>query len=120
MHRNPGLKQIVCLIGLAWMVSLLTPSALFAAPPFPRGPGLYFDPYKLGAMAISFLAWVKLCAWVDLDAHRHRIDGIFWNSLLLVGGVAGFLLIWGLGSFWIAIFLFWLFVGAPAYWYLTK
>ena len=120
MYSNPPLRQIVWIVGLASIVGLLTPPSLFAAPTFPRGTGFYFDPYKLGALAITFLAWIKLCAWVDLDAHRYRIDTIFWNSLLLAGGVAGFLLMASLASFWLATTLFWLFVSAPAAWYLTK
>jgi general secretion pathway protein E len=95
------------------------PAALLAAPSFPRGPGLYFDPVKIIGLGLSLLAWVKLCHWVDQDAHRHRIDTIFWNSLLLVGGVVGFLLVWNFGPFWVALMLSWLLVCAPAYWYLT-
>src|ERR1700676_4138557 len=119
MHPNPSRRQFVWLIGLALMAALLTPPSLFPAP-FPAGAGYYFWPVKLIVVTISFLGWVRLCAWVDLDAHTYRIDGIFWNGMLLLGGIVGFLLILGLGSFWISTLLFWIFVCAPAYWYLTK
>jgi general secretion pathway protein E len=101
------------------LLTVAMPAALLAAPSFPRGPGLYFDPAKIIGLALSLLAWAKLCHWVDQDAHRHRIDTIFWNSLLLVGGVVGFLLVWNFGPFWVALMLSWLLVCAPAYWYLT-
>jgi general secretion pathway protein E len=119
MHPDPMLRRFIWLASLAWMIGLLAPAALLAAPAFPRGPGLYYDPYKLAALVANFLVWVKLCAWVDLDAHHLKIDGIFWNGLLLIGGIVGFLVIWILGSFWVAAFLFWVLVGIPASWYVT-
>ncbi len=99
-------------------IAFATPSDLLAAPSFPRGPGMYFDPYKLIGLAVSLFAWIKLCAWVDLDAHRYRIDAIFWNSMLLGAGVLGFLLMWNLGAFWPAVFVSWALVCLPALWYL--
>ena len=119
MHPDPMPRRLIWLASLALMIGLLAPGALLAAPAFPRGPGLYYDPYKLAALVATFLGWVKLCAWVDLDAHHCKVDGIFWNSLLLVGGIVGFIVIWILGSFWVAAFLFWVIVGSPASWYVT-
>jgi type II secretory ATPase GspE/PulE/Tfp pilus assembly ATPase PilB-like protein len=108
---------------LAWCVSIavlfLLPAALFAAPTFPRGPGLYFDPFKIGGLVVSLCAWLKLCAWVDVDAHKHRLDCVFWNGLLLGGGIVGFLIMWNFGPFWVAFVLAWVLVCVPAYWFLT-
>jgi type II secretory ATPase GspE/PulE/Tfp pilus assembly ATPase PilB-like protein len=104
---------------LALVVSLLAPAPLLAAQVFPRGTGLYYDPYKLAGLIATFLLWVKLCAWVDLDAHHHKIDAVFWNGMLLIAGLLGFLVIWILGSFWVASILFWVFVCGVAYWYVT-
>lgn len=113
-------RRIVWLGALAILLGLIMPTALFAAPAaFPRGPGFYFDPFKLAGLAASFLLWVKLCAWVDIDAHRCSIDNIFWNGLLLGGGALGLLIIWVLGNFWISAFLAWLLVCSPAGWYIT-
>jgi general secretion pathway protein E len=120
MIVNPSLRKFVWLAGLALVIGLLMPATLFAAEPkFPRGPGLYYDPYKLVAIILSFLGWVKICAWVDLDAHHYKIDCIFWNGILLAGGLLGFLVIWTVGAFWLTAFLFWVFVCAPGYWYIT-
>jgi type II secretory ATPase GspE/PulE/Tfp pilus assembly ATPase PilB-like protein len=120
MYFAPWLRKFVWFAGLALLISLAEPTALFAATPsFPRGPGYYFDPFKLGALALCFLGWIKVCAWLDLDAHRVKIDGVFWNGMVLLAGLAGFLVIWIAGNFWIAAILFWLMVGAPVYWYAT-
>ena len=119
MRVDSVLRKPVWLLGLACLVCLLMPSALWAVTPFPRGPGFYYDPYKLGALVISFLLWVKVCAWIDLDAHQLKINGVFWNGMVLLGGLAGFLVIWILPVFWLSAVVFWIAVCAPAYWYVT-
>ena len=119
MARQRLTTKFVCFVGLAVLTGFLAPNALFAAPSFPRGPGLYFDPFKLIGLAVSILAWVKLCAWVDLDADRYRLNSVFWNGLLLAAGSFGFLLIWNLAAFWVTALLAWLIVCFVAYWYLT-
>ena len=120
MHPAPLIRKFVWLAGLALLIGLVMPTALFAATPsFPRGPGYYFDPFKLSALVLSFLGWVKLCAWLDLDAHRVKIDAIFWNGMVLLAGLTGLLVIWIAGNFWIAIILYWLLVCGPVYWYAT-
>jgi type II secretory ATPase GspE/PulE/Tfp pilus assembly ATPase PilB-like protein len=113
---SPGDFVFLAVLGL--VVALLTPDVLLAAP-FPRGPGLYYDPVKLGAVIISFLLWVKLCAWVDLDAHHYEINGARWNGMILGGGLVGLLIVWSIGLFWLTIALFWGLVCAPTAWYLT-
>src|SRR5207244_2734837 len=119
MVVTPPTPKFVCLAALALMVGLLTPTVVFAAQQFPRGPGFYFDPYKLFALIVNLLLWVKLCAWVDLDAHHYEIDAVRWNSMLLGAGFVGFLLIWIFAGFWLAALLFWIIVGSPAFWYIT-
>src|SRR5580765_1022794 len=83
-YVDPHFRKLMWLAGLAVLLGLLTPAALFAAaPPFPRGPGFYYDPIKLGATIATFLLWVKLCAWIDLDAHRLKISSVtFWNGIV--------------------------------------
>ncbi len=112
-------RKLARLAWIAVLIVLAMPDVLLAAPTFPRGPGFYFDPFKLVGLTVSLLAWIKVCAWVDLDCHRYKIDPIFWNSLLLGGGVLGFLLIWNLSIFWFTVILAWGFVAVPAYWYIT-
>ncbi|MSQ93388.1 MAG: type II/IV secretion system protein [Gemmataceae bacterium] len=120
MHTDLIRRKFVWFIALALLVGLMAPAALdAAAAAFPRGPGFYFDPFKLAGLSVSFLLWVKLCAWVDIDAHRCNIDNIFWNSLVLGGGVLGLFILWVLGNFWVSAFLAWLLVCSPAGWYIT-
>jgi general secretion pathway protein E len=69
---------------------------------FPRGPGFYFDPYKLVILMIAFLGWVKLSAWLDEDSRRYRLETVSFNSMLLFAGVIGFLMFWNLPTLWIS------------------
>jgi type II secretory ATPase GspE/PulE/Tfp pilus assembly ATPase PilB-like protein len=118
MRVDPILRRPESLAALACLLALAMPDTLLAAP-FPRGHGFYFDPYKLGATAIFLLVWVKVCAWIDLDAHHLKIYPVFWNGIVLAGGLVGFLLIWISPFFWVSAVLFGILVGAPAYWYIT-
>ena len=118
MQRNVGSK-FARLLALAAFFGLAMPAALWAAPSFPRGPGMYYDPVKLIVTAATLLGWVKLCSWVDADTRRYRIDSIFWNGILLLAGMLGFLLIWSLAAFWPTWLLFCIGVGSTAYWYIT-
>jgi general secretion pathway protein E len=61
---------------------------------FPRGPGLYFNLFSLGAVFLVYLTWISLCSWVDSDSRRFDLDRHRWNALLLSGGVGGLLLFW--------------------------
>ncbi|MBM3994060.1 MAG: type II/IV secretion system protein [Planctomycetes bacterium] len=106
-------------LALVLLVLLLSPSVVQAAAPFPRGPGFYYDLVKLGVLILSFICWVRLCAWVDTDAAELKLERVFWNGILLAGGVGGFLVIWIVGIFWVTIIVAWAAVCGPAYWYVT-
>src|SRR5581483_1759816 len=81
-----------------------------AADAFPRGPGLYYSPFKLGLVIASFLAWVKLCAWVHVDTIGQKIRPYLWNGLMLAAGLLGLLLVWVMSSFGAAWLAFWVLV----------
>lgn len=118
-ERPMHLHRLAWFTLLAAIVGMSMPSLLIAANPFPRGPGFYFDPLKIACLGASLLLWVKVCAWIDLDAGRYRLDRVFWNSLFLFAGVVGFLLMWNVAPFWLAAMFAWLGVGFSAGWYLT-
>jgi general secretion pathway protein E len=119
MHSHRLSGRFIGFAVLAVGIGLACPDALWAAPNFPRGPGFYFDPFKLIGLAASFLGWVKLCAWVDLDAHRYRLDAVRWNGLLLIAGLVGFLVMWNVAAFWLMAFFTYIGVCGAAYWYIS-
>jgi type II secretory ATPase GspE/PulE/Tfp pilus assembly ATPase PilB-like protein len=98
-------RNISWLFPIGVMLLLTVPELLFAST-FPRGPGFYFDPYKLVGLAVCFLGWVKLCAWVDHDAAHYKIDAVWYNALLLGAGIAGFFVFWNMTVAWIPVIVF--------------
>jgi len=117
MHSNLTFRT---LLGFALFALLLAPAPVFADTNFPRGPGLYFDPIKLGILIAVFLGWVKLCAWIDVDAHRHRLEPAGFNGMLLFAGVFGFLIFWNLPSMLISGFVFLALIGVALGFYFPK
>jgi type II secretory ATPase GspE/PulE/Tfp pilus assembly ATPase PilB-like protein len=71
---------------------------LFAA--FPRGEGFYFNPLKIGAVVVVYLAWVRTCWWVDHDCHETGLSRAKWNPIVLLCGMAGLALVWIVPVFW--------------------
>jgi general secretion pathway protein E len=70
----------------------LTTDHLFAA--FPRGPGFYYNPFKLLAILAVYLAWVRTCWWVDGDCREVGLPTVRWNPIMLASGMAGLVLVW--------------------------
>ncbi|HEV3260443.1 MAG TPA: GspE/PulE family protein, partial [Gemmataceae bacterium] len=73
-----------------------------AATAFPRGPGLYFNPFYVAAAVAVYLFWVWTCWWVDHDTRKVRLPTELWNPLLLGCGLAGLLVVWALPFFWLS------------------
>src|SRR5262245_57493458 len=80
----------------------LTTDHLFAQE-FPRGPGLYFNPFKFVIVVAVYLAWVRTCWWVNQDCRENGLPTARWNPLLLAGGFLGLVLVWGLPFFWLSL-----------------
>jgi general secretion pathway protein E len=89
-----------------------------AAPTFPRGPGLYYSPYKLVIMALSFWGWIKLASWLDEDANNTGMQVSRWNLGYLGTGLVAFLVVWDLSLFWFALVFFWAAVLGITYLYI--
>lgn len=100
------------------MVMLTLPiQMLAAASSFPRGPGFYFNLFNLAVFVCVFLIWVRVCWWVDRDAHQLEMGPATWNLAVCGCGAFGLLLVWWLPFFW-AAFLFLLGLAfAPAFVY---
>lgn len=71
--------------------AILSPCHLFAA--VPRGPGLYFHPFKLLAVVAVYLMWVRTTWWVDHDCRKHELPTSQWNPIMLLCGLAGLILV---------------------------
>jgi len=60
-----------------------------------RGPGGYFAWWKLLAIALVFVGWVKLTDWMNKDAIRfknqHGLAPEIWNPIAIVAFLAGLL-----------------------------
>lgn len=93
----------------AWMAALIVfgcAAPAWAQSTFPRGPGLYFNPYHLTSFALTYLLWVRLCGWVDHDAQDLGIETSPWNPLLVGAGALGLLAVWIAPQFWIGLPIF--------------
>lgn len=53
--------------------------------------GFYLSWFKFIPVLLLFLCWTHYSYWVHEDSHGLRVRPEFWNSLMLLGGVAGFL-----------------------------
>src|SRR5438094_679506 len=82
---------------------LLPPSSFILLAEFPRGPGSYFHPGKLAAVALVYLCWVRTCWWVNTDAKDLKLPAPLWNAVMLAGGALGLLLAWAVPLFWVGL-----------------
>jgi general secretion pathway protein E len=95
----------------AFAVVLADPAAVWAQ--FPRGPGYYYNPYKLAAFLVVFFGWLKLSSWLDKDAQDLGLDTSPWNPMMLAAGVLGTTAVWVLSSIALSLSAFVaLFLGA--------
>jgi type II secretory ATPase GspE/PulE/Tfp pilus assembly ATPase PilB-like protein len=104
-------------LALVLFCILVPVAAAWGAEAFPRGPGLYYSPFKLLLLIASFLGWVALCGWVDRDARAQQLNSLTWNALLLGAGLLGLLVMWNLTAFGFTWLLFWVLVLAALYGY---
>src|SRR4051812_9000918 len=87
------------LVTLSTAALLLLPDLAFAASNFPRGPGFYFNIFRLIVVVAIYLGWMRLCWWVDADADEVGVQPRPWNAGLLVGGAVGLLFAWTVPAF---------------------
>ncbi|GIW78876.1 MAG: hypothetical protein KatS3mg105_0683 [Gemmatales bacterium] len=86
---------------------------------FPRGPGFYFSFSKILAVAVVYLAWIKLCAWADTDAQKLRLPASSWNLAMLAGGMAGLLILWLLPLFLLGFLTLVVLSYSPVFFYIV-
>ncbi|MHB1425089.1 MAG: GspE/PulE family protein [Gemmataceae bacterium] len=61
---------------------------------FTRGPGFYFHPAKLLAVALVYCAWLRTCWWVYSDCQAMKLSSDTWTPIVLGCGVAGLFAAW--------------------------
>ncbi len=85
--RRSGPVWWPALVGL-----LATPAlALAALPVVPRGPGYYFDPFKVLGVLVLYLIWARVCVWVDQDTRDVDLDTKTWNTVVTASGLLALL-----------------------------
>ena len=57
-----------------------------------RAPGFYVSLWKFIPILLLFFAWVWSSRWADEDSRGLKARPVFWSSVLLLGGLVGFLL----------------------------
>jgi len=105
-----------------WLLAaVLVPAlpAVAAAQSFPRGPGFYFDIFKILCLLVVYFCWTATASWVNRDALKHDLDAATWNMLLLASGVASLGVIWVMPLYWASLFAFILLYGAAALGYVN-
>ncbi len=58
---------------------------------YPQQLGFYFSWLKFVPVILLFVAWTNYSNWVNEDSKGLRVRPEYWNSLMLMGGVGGFL-----------------------------
>ncbi|MGE3821765.1 MAG: GspE/PulE family protein, partial [Isosphaeraceae bacterium] len=65
-----------------------------------RGPGLYLNLLKFLPVLGLYLLWVKTTHWAEDDMRElNNVKFELWNSVLLLTGVLGFVLLWAIPIF---------------------
>jgi type II secretory ATPase GspE/PulE/Tfp pilus assembly ATPase PilB-like protein len=61
---------------------------------FPRGPGFYYNLFKLLAYVLVYFAWLRLTAWVQQEVQKRGLPAEVWNPAVWAGGVLGLIWVW--------------------------
>jgi len=74
-----------------------------------RGPGGYYNLFKLGTFWLIFLCWVATTDWVSRDARKlvrkYPISYVFWNPIMFGPFLATMILCWFIPFFWLDLIL---------------
>lgn len=82
-------------------------------PRFTFNQGFYLSVFKYGLIVGLFLFWVHTSNWVFEDSRDLKIRPVYWNSLQLVGGTSGLLMVNMLPMFLLGFFALLGFYGGP-------
>jgi type II secretory ATPase GspE/PulE/Tfp pilus assembly ATPase PilB-like protein len=104
---------------LSTLLLLLLPAVATAAEGgFPRGPGLYFNLFKIVAVFLVYLLWMRIVWWVDQDAAEFKDMPVqTWNAGVFAGGVVGLAAAWAVPWFFVSFVLLLLLSMGPPFAY---
>ncbi|MEX0701622.1 MAG: GspE/PulE family protein [Planctomycetales bacterium] len=106
MSRNDGIPSPTFFAGCAVCALVAGPARALEAdrfPPIPGGEfhrgnapgpgegGYYFDPWLFGAAAVLLVVWMRAVGWANAEGGKLGMRASAWNTLLVAGGLAGFL-----------------------------
>lgn len=75
--------------------------------------GFYFATWKLVLLLGAFAFWMHYSNWVHEDSRGLRVRPEFWNSLMLGGGLLGFLAFLMMPAFSVSLASWTLLIGGP-------
>ena len=84
------------------------------------GNGFYISLFRIGLVIILFLIWVASSWWAHDDSSRLHVRHEFWNSVIFMTGVVGFLLVLTLPSYLLGFFVMALTYGVPIGFYVHE
>jgi len=103
-HSASRFFRCANLVLLCWLVGEQLVEA--ADGPFPRGPGFYFHPVKLGFLLVAYFCWIATCSWVDRDVQDLGLDSLVPNALMTAAGLGGLAILWLAPAFWLGFVVF--------------
>ncbi|MEX0978788.1 MAG: ATPase, T2SS/T4P/T4SS family, partial [Pirellulales bacterium] len=86
---------------------------------FFRGTGFYLSPWKILAMWLVFLAWVRSADWISQDTQALSLRWTRWNAIVFFSFFFALLLFWIVPIFLVGFFLLLVAYLAPLITYVT-
>lgn len=105
------LRALLVLAGTAvvWstaaQTALAADASLWPQTTFSRGTGFYLDPWKILAVWILFLCWVRSTDWISTDSQLMKLRWSVWNPVAYASFFVTLMLFFLIPNFFIGFFL---------------
>src|SRR5690606_28190618 len=77
--------RVLAGMAVAWstaaQTALAADASLWPQTTFARGTGFYLDPWKILAVWILFLCWVRSTDWISTDSQLMKLRWAVWNPV---------------------------------------
>jgi len=94
---------------VAWSTAaqtvLAADASLWPQTTFSRGTGFYLDPWKILAVWILFLCWVRSTDWISTDSQIMKLRWAVWNPVVYFSFFVALMLFFLIPNFLIGFFL---------------